>query len=61
MSQKTTISLIACFVALASLANTGCMIGMTSGPNMGFMGVPIPVSPFLQDKQEVKYWNHERY
>jgi hypothetical protein len=25
------------------------------------VGVPIPVTPYLQDKREDAFWNHERY
>jgi hypothetical protein len=42
------------------LLQTGC-IGITSGINMGPFGIPIPVSPFYQDQEELEYHIHERY
>ncbi|MBM3999192.1 MAG: hypothetical protein FJ297_06555 [Planctomycetes bacterium] len=34
---------------------------MTSGPDLGFFGVPIPVSPYFQKSEEDEAWDHERY
>lgn len=49
---------------LAVLSSAGCSptggIGLT-GPNLGLFGVPIPVSPYFQDKKEDEYWIAERY
>jgi hypothetical protein len=45
---------------LMGLASTGC-VGITAGPNMGFIGIPIPVSPYFQDKKEDEFWIAERY
>jgi hypothetical protein len=42
------------------LAQTGC-VGITSGINMGPFGIPIPVSPYLQDQEELEFHIHERY
>lgn len=48
--------------ALLSVANTGCMTwGVTLGPSLGFVSIPIPVSPYFQDKKEDEYWVKERY
>jgi hypothetical protein len=47
--------------ALASLSSTGCMWFPTQGPYLGWVSVPIPVSPYLQDKKEDEFWEHERY
>ena len=45
---------------LACLAGTaGC--NMTYGPRFGPFAYPIPVSPFLQDQQEDRAWEKERY
>ena len=46
--------------ALAGLANSGC-VGITHGPDYGFVGVPIPVSPYFQKKKEDEFWQKERY
>jgi hypothetical protein len=42
-------------------SSTGCFIGATAGPNLGFLGVPIPVSPYYQKKKEDEFWHQERY
>jgi hypothetical protein len=60
MSLKPFTAALAVVVSAAALANTGC-IGITEGPNLGVLAVPIPVSPYFQDKQEVDHWWHERY
>lgn len=50
------------FTALLTLGNTGCMTwGVTVGPNLGFVSIPIPVSPYFQDKKEDEFWMQERY
>jgi len=49
-----------CLLALLSLVSAaGC--GATPGPNFGILAVPIPVSPFYQDRLEDKAWEQERY
>lgn len=47
-------------LALLAISSTGCY-GVTGGINLGFLGYPIPVSPYFQQKQEDKFWDHERY
>jgi hypothetical protein len=48
-------------LALLLLTNTGCFWLATYGPTLGPLAIPIPVSPYFQDRQEVKFWIHERY
>jgi hypothetical protein len=60
MSTKVFWKQAAWLTVLATLANTGC-VGITHGPDYGFIGVPIPVSPYFQKKKEDEFWNHERY
>ncbi len=49
-----------CLLALLSLVSAvGC--GSTPGPNFGVLAVPIPVSPFYQDRLEDAAWEQERY
>ena len=48
-------------LALLLLTNTGCFWLATYGPTLGPLAIPIPVSPYFQDREEVKFWNHERY
>ncbi|MCR4413683.1 MAG: hypothetical protein NUV77_14785, partial [Thermoguttaceae bacterium] len=31
------------------------------GPRFGIFAYPIPVSPYLQDMEEDRFWEHERY
>ena len=60
MSRTSLWTGAALLLALAGLANTGC-VGIARGPDFGFIGVPIPVSPYFQKKKEDEFWNHERY
>jgi hypothetical protein len=47
------------FLAM-TMTNTGCAF-LSVGVDWGFAGIPIPVTPYLQDKKEDEFWNHERY
>ncbi|MEM7782853.1 MAG: hypothetical protein AAF939_12350 [Planctomycetota bacterium] len=58
LSTKLTASLMMLFGALAVL-NTGCFY--STGPSLGILSVPIPVSPYFQKLQEDKFHIHERY
>jgi hypothetical protein len=60
MSNKLTCVSWATLLAVLGLTNTGC-VALSEGVNLGFLGLPIPVSPYFQDKLEDKFWNHERY
>ena len=44
-------------LALLAFGSTGC-IRPTMGP---MLPIPIPVSPYFQDKKEDEVWAHERY
>lgn len=44
-------------LAILTLGSTGC-IRPTMGPALP---IPIPVSPYFQDKKEDEAWAHERY
>lgn len=59
MSHRMVLT-AALLLALVSLGNTGC-VGISRGVNIGFMAIPVPVSPYFQKKQEDDFWNHERY
>jgi hypothetical protein len=54
---------IACLgMALVVLTTSGCFWGIvTQGPSLGFLGLPVPVSPYFQKKKEDKAWEKERY
>jgi hypothetical protein len=45
-------------LAIGALASAGCA---TEGPSLGVWAFPIPVSPYFQDQNEDKFWEHERY
>lgn len=47
-------------LALITLSTSGCF-GVSSGFSLGFLGFPVPVSPYYQQKQEEKFWEKERY
>lgn len=46
-------------LAASLLALTGC--ATSTGPQLGLLGYPIPVSPYFQDQLEDQYWEKERY
>jgi len=47
-------------IGLLALGATGCL-NPAQGPDLGFLAVPIPVSPYFQDRAEDRAWEHERY
>lgn len=59
MGTKTNSVLCVILSALAMLSSVGC--AGVAGPQLGVFGVPIPVSPFFQDKKETEFWVKERY
>lgn len=60
MSHKTaSLAASAMVLGLLIASSTGCTVN--SGPTLGLLNYPIPVSPFLQDEMEYKFWMHERY
>ena len=46
-------------VAATAVLNSGCFY--STGPTLGILSVPIPVSPYFQKNQEDKFLVHERY
>ncbi len=60
MSKRMVLTALSTLIAALSLANTGC-IGLTAGPDLGPLAIPIPVSPYFQKRKEDQFWNHERY
>ena len=47
-------------ITLVTVSSTGCY-GVHNGFNLGWVGYPLPVSPYYQHKQEEKFWKKERY
>jgi hypothetical protein len=61
MARKTTTAL-GLLLALGSLSTSGCFWGLTTqGPSLGMLAIPVPISVYMQDRKEDKYWEHERY
>lgn len=60
MAVKKLILLLP-LVAFALTTSSGCFWVTTQGPYLGFLSIPIPVSPFFQDDKEDKWWEKERY
>ena len=60
MSKRTVLAALSTLIAALSLTNTGC-IGLTAGPDLGPLAIPVPVSPYFQKRKEDQFWNHERY
>ena len=60
MSYRSTSGCLGLLFAILALTNTGC-IGISAGPSLGLLSIPIPVSPYMQDKAEDRYWIEERY
>jgi hypothetical protein len=61
MSKRTAFAALSTLIAAIALTNTGCFVGLTAGPDLGPLGIPIPVSPYFQKRKEDQFWNHERY
>ena len=51
MSHKSVAAGLCLLVASLAVASTGC-VGITTGPTLGIWSIPIPVSPYFQDKKE---------
>jgi hypothetical protein len=51
------------FISLALLGTMSVQVGCVSLSNMalGPVGIPIPISPYLQDNEELQFHVHERY
>jgi hypothetical protein len=54
--------ILALSIAAGSLSTTGCYWGLTTlGPSLAPFSIPVPISPYLQQKKEDEFWSHERY
>ena len=56
LARKVTLATM----ALVAVSATGCY-GVTGGYNLGWVGYPLPVSPYYQHKAEENFWKKERY
>ncbi|MDD3469268.1 MAG: hypothetical protein PHE53_04730 [Thermoguttaceae bacterium] len=59
--KQTVLFSCACGLLAAALATAIGCAGAAVGPNIGPFGYPIPVTPYLQDKEEDAAWERERY
>jgi len=65
-NRKTTVAsaiarqLTLATLAIAAVSSIGCY-GAGNNYNLGFLGFPLPVSPYYQHKAEEEFWRHERY
>ena len=60
MSYRSTSGCLGLLLAILALTNTGC-IGISAGPSLGLLSIPVPISPYFQDKAEDRFWIEERY
>ena len=61
MTSKASYLAMLALLTITMATNTGCFWVAELGPTLGFISVPIPVSPYFQDQEEDEYWEHERY
>lgn len=59
MYKRIATTCLMAAIGVASLASTGCFT--TTGPSLGLLSIPIPVTPYQQDLRERQYDIHERY
>ena len=60
MTRRALAYGISALWATLAFTCTGC-VGLTQGINLGPLAIPVPVSPYFQDKKEDEFWIHERY
>jgi hypothetical protein len=60
MSHKSNAAALSVLMLCLALSSTGC-VGLTSGATLGVFSIPVPISPYLQDKPEEEFWIKERY
>lgn len=58
LAKRMTVTTMLLFATMAVLSS-GCF--QATGPSLGILSVPIPVSPYWQKLQEDKFHIHERY
>jgi hypothetical protein len=59
---RTTTTAVKFALLLLGLSTSGCFWGLpTQGPSLGILAIPIPVSPYFQDRKEDEFWEKERY
>src|SRR6185503_9282233 len=61
MTNRTAVVAISLILGAMSLTSTGCIGLPGSSIALGPLAIPVPISPYIQKKQEDDFWNHERY
>ncbi len=59
MSYKSFCTALNLLLASIALSSVGC-VGLSTS-SLGLLSVPIPISPYFQDKKEDEFWIQERY
>lgn len=60
MSRTLTQKITGMMLLAMATSQLGC-VGITNGYNLGPFGIPVPVSPYFQDEEELQFHIHERY
>lgn len=60
MFKKTLYGFAGIAIAACLASTLGCATGGT-GPTLGLLSYPIPVSPYFQKLEEDKFWKEKRY
>ncbi len=60
MPSRTTVAVCHALLAASLLTSTGCL-GFIVSPELGLITLPIPISPYQQQKREDEFWVRERY
>ena len=60
MSLRHHKIILGVMLAAGMVSSTGC-VGISNGFNLGPLGIPIPVSPYFQDQEELEFHNKEHY
>jgi hypothetical protein len=60
MTRKSAYIPVALLLGTLLVSATGCG-HIVLGPNLGLLMYPIPMTPYLQKREEDAFWNHKRY
>lgn len=58
LTKRMTVTMML-LIAATTVLSSGCFY--STGPTLGILSVPIPVSPYFQKDQEDQFHVHERY
>jgi hypothetical protein len=60
MTKKTALIPVGILLGAILVSATGCSPPIL-GPNLGLLAYPIPMTPYLQKREEDAFWNKKRY